>query len=144
MEKDTSGMVKKRLKEGWINAWAAVEVLAVTKEAALSSLEKHVERMKKDGACTIYKVDYKEAKKVENPFKEPKHAYSTVVEVELLAKRFENLLYLVMNYGPSSVEILEPSNIKMETNEAQGILNSISEIIHRFASSRGGGMIIST
>ncbi len=143
MAKDIMETVGKKLKDGWIKAWMGIEVLAVTSEAADSSLGKHVEKMGKEDCCIIYKQEFKESKQVPNPFKKPEHAYSKVVEVELVAKRFEDLMYLVMNYGPSGVEILEPGEIKLGLGEAQGILNSISELIHKFAS-RAGGVIIST
>jgi hypothetical protein len=144
MAKDIMEVVKKKMKDGWIKAWMAVEVLAVTKEAAESSLTKHIERMEKDESGIIYKKGFKEPTKVPNPFKKGEDAYSMVVEIELVARRFENLLFLVLNYAPSGVEILEPGEIKLELGEAQGVLNTISELIHKFAAASRGRVMIST
>ncbi len=144
MAQDMMDTVKKRLKDGWMKAWIAVEVVAITPEAADSSLRKHMEKMAKEEFCIMYKQEYKEAQKIPHPFEKGKDAYSQVVEAELIARRFEDLLFLVLNYAPSSIEILEPSEVKLKLGEAQGVLNSISELIHKFALSRAGGVMIST
>ncbi len=144
MAKDVMETVKKRMKEGWIRAWVAVEVLAVNKEAADSSLRIHMEKMGKEDCCMVYKQEFKETDKVPHPFERGKDAYSKVVEAELIARRFEDLLFIVMNYAPSSIEILEPGEIRLKLGEAQGVLNSISELIHKFATAHAGGVMIST
>lgn len=144
MAKDIMETVKKRMKDGWMKAWIAVEVVAITPEAADSSLRKHMEKIGKEEFCLMYKQEFKEAQKIPHPFEKGKDAYSEVVEAELIARRFEDLLFLVLNYAPSSIEILEPSEIKLKLGEAQGVLNSISELIHKFALSQAGGVMIST
>ncbi len=144
MAKDVMKTVEKRLKDGWLKAWMAVEVLAVTKEAADSSLHKHVERMEEEESSIIYKSEFKMPQKVPHPFKKGEDAYSKVVEVELVSRRFEDLIYMVMKYAPSSIEILEPPEIKMKVGEAQGILNSIAELIHSFAMASSGAITIAT
>jgi len=92
----------------------------------------------------IYKKDFKDARESENPFKKGGKAYSKVVELELVSRRFEDLVYIVMNYAPSSVEILEPACLKMEVGEAQGILNNLAELIHKFAQASRGFVTIDT
>jgi len=144
MAKDLADTVKKKMKEGWIRAWMAVEVLAVTKEAADSSLKKHIDMMSGEKDAIIYRKDFRDTKEAENPFKKGGKAYSKVVELELVSRRFENLVYIVMNYAPSSVEILEPATLKMEVGEAQGILNNLAELIHKFAQASRGCIAIDT
>ncbi len=144
MARDIMETVRKKMKDGWIKAWLAVEVVAVTAEAAEASLRRHIERMDKDAPSIIYKQEYKEPQQVSHPFKKGGHAYSMVVEVELVARRFEDLLFIVLNYAPSSIEILEPGEIKLKLGEAQGMLNTISELIHKFATSHAGRVMIET
>ncbi|MBI4019946.1 MAG: hypothetical protein HY367_01330 [Candidatus Aenigmarchaeota archaeon] len=137
--------VKKRIKDGWIRTWMMIEVLAVTEEAAKTALQKHVEMMDRETARSmIYKKHFKEAQKVEKPIPHIESAYSLVVEIEMVAQDFETLAYLVMNYAPSAVEILEPDTVKMDVGEAQGILNSLAEMVHKFAAAGVGGIIVKT
>lgn len=136
--------VKKKLKEGWIKSSMIIEVLATSETAAKSALEKHIKQMEQEKGIFVYKKDWGDFRKVDKPFRDIEVAYSYIVELELLSRNFERLVYLVMNYGPTNVEILEPHNIKMDMGEAQGILISIADIIHKFAQMGIGGIVIRT
>jgi len=144
MAEDIMETVKKRLKDGWIKARVYIEVLAITKEAAESSLRHHVEEMKKETDSIIYEEKYEDAVKSGTPFPNIKEGYSQVVEIMMIARRFDNLVYLVLNYAPSSVEILEPSKIQVDMGEGQGILNSLAELVHNFAAATRGGVMLRT
>ncbi|NOX71991.1 MAG: hypothetical protein GXO64_04850 [Candidatus Micrarchaeota archaeon] len=135
--------VEKRMKEGWIKTWMMIEVMAISPEAAKSALEGHVEKMKNEEGTLLYKKQYGEVKKVEKPLPNVAEGYSYVVEFEYLVSDYDRLMTIVMNYGPSSVEILEPSEIRMTLDQAQGALNSVSAMMHKFAS-QAGGVIISS
>ena len=139
--------VKKRVKDGWIKSWMMIEVMAASEEAARSALEKHVEAMGKEDKTIINKKDFKDIKKVENPLPrnpEIKEAYSNIAEIEILTQNFDRLVYLVMNYGPSAIEILEPEKLSMDAGEAQGILTSIGMLLHKFAAVGVGGVVVKT
>jgi hypothetical protein len=142
MDRKTEGLIKKRLKDGWIRSSMMIEVLAATKEAAESSLKKHIESLEKEKIAFVYKKDFKDVRESSHPYDRSKKAYSNLVEVELLTPKFESLLVIVMNYGPSSVEILEPETIELNIGEAQGILNSVSEVLHTFAARGVGGVLV--
>jgi len=141
---DIKEQVEKKLKEGWIKSWMMIEVMAISEEATKSALEKHIQKMKKEDKTLIYKTEFSKIKNVKNPFPNIPEAYSQVVELELLTANYEKLVTLVINYGPSAVEILEPETLKMYMGEAQGILNALAALIHRFAATGAGGIMIST
>jgi hypothetical protein len=69
-------------------------------------------------------------------------AYSYIVELELVSKNFESLLFLVLNYAPSSVEIIEPKKLSLDIGEAQTVLVTAAELVHRFAAMNIGGVHI--
>lgn len=135
---------KRRVKNGWIRVGMMIEALAISKETAESALKKHMEKMGKEKDIIIYKKDFRGAKEVDTPLPHIEKGYSQVVDVELAAENFDKLVYLVMNYGPSAIEILEPKNIVMDLGEAQGVLNSLASMIHTFAAMGAGGMLVST
>ena len=134
--------VKKKTKDGWIKSWMMIEVLAVNEETAKKSLENHVNELSRDGKTLVFTKDFKEVKKVENVRPNIPIAYSTVVELELVTETFEKLVYLVMNYAPSATEILEPEKLNLEMGELQGIVNSVADVIHKFAAIGLGGIVI--
>ena len=136
---------KKINKDGWIRATMMVEILAVTEEAAKHALEKHVEGLSKEKQVMLYKKDFSELTKLQNPLpRNPniKEAFSQVVDLECAVQRYEDLIQIVMHYGPSSMEILEPGKIKLELGEAQGIMNSLADMIHKFVAAGVGGVVI--
>ena len=141
---ETQEMVKKKLKDGWIHSSLIIEVLAATAEAAKSALEKHVGKMDKDKRIIVTKKDFKEIREVEKPLPEIEKAYSYLVHVEFLADKFETLVYVAMTFGPTSMEILNPDSIKLDLAQAHAILNTVADMIHRFAQMKGGGILINT
>ena len=142
MDKMNKEKVKKRLKEGWIRSWMMVEVLATTKSTAEKALEVHIDKIAKENKTEIVQTEFHETKEVEKPLPNVEKGYSCVVEIEMLTENYDKLVYLVMNYGPSAVEILEPKELRIGAGEAQGILNSVSEMIHKFAAAGIGGLVI--
>jgi hypothetical protein len=138
MAEKIENAVKKRLKEGWIKSWVMIEALAVSEDTAKSAIEKLVEKMEGEKNVMVFDKDLKGIKKVEDVNPKIPQAFSQVIEFHMLTPNYDKLVYMIMNYGPSAVEILEPKEIRMDQGEAQGILNSISTMIHRFAAARGG------
>ena len=134
--------IDKKLKEGWIKSWMMIEVLAATAEAAKSALEKHIGKLEKEKKTAVLKKEFHKTERIENPFPNVPEGYSYVAELEVLTEKFEVLVNLVMNYAPSSIEIMTPQNIKMGMGEAQGILNSLSALLHKFAAHGMGGVVI--
>jgi hypothetical protein len=140
MEKE----IEKKIKDGWLQARFAIEVLAGTKEAAKSALEKHVQAMEKEKNTIIYRKSFGDIKKILNPLPNIAEGWSNIVDVELVAKNFETLVYLVVTYGPSAIELLGPKKIAIDLGEGQAILNSLSELIHKYAAAGIGGIVIKT
>ena len=144
MDKKEERLMESRMKDGWIKSTMIIEVLAINKEAAKSALEKHVDKMGNEEHSMIIEKKFSEATEVENPTPRIEKAYSVIVDVDVISRDFDNLVRLVVAYAPSSIEILEPEDIKMDMGEAQGILNSVSELIHRFAQAGLGGVMVGT
>jgi len=143
-DKKIGEQVSKKMKEGWIRTAMMVEAMAISKDAVENALKKHVEKLEKEKCLLVYRKDFQDTSEVEKPLPNIPKGFSQVVELEAVAENFDRLVYIVLNYAPSSIEILEPESMKVGIGEAQGILNTIATIIHRFAASGGGGMIVST
>jgi hypothetical protein len=149
MEKDAVNKKKeeeavKRVKQGWIRVGMMIEALAISKETAESAIAKHVEKMERENGIMIYKKDFRGSQEVKRPLPNIEKGYSQVIDLEMVAENFDRLVYMVMNYGPSAIEIIEPKNIVIDFGEAQGILNSLASLIHTYAAMGVGGMVVST
>lgn len=65
------------------------------------------------------------------PEKVGESIYSVFVEIEFSAKNFEGVLGYILDFGPSSIEILEPDEIRISSAELQGILNDLISNIQK-------------
>ncbi len=136
--------IQKKIKEGWIRSWMMIEVLAITEKAAKDAMEKHIKKMKMEKKTIVYGRKNHSIEKIKNPRPDIPEAYSYVVELEVITETFEQLVVIAMTYGPSAVEILEPQKIEISIGEAQSIINSVAEMIHKFVQAGIGGIVIST
>ncbi|MGC9200407.1 MAG: hypothetical protein ACP5F8_00365 [Candidatus Aenigmatarchaeota archaeon] len=134
--------VREKIQKGWILSKAWFDVLAVSKEAAEESLKKHIEKLKKLENCIVVKEDYKETLEVEKPLPNVEKGFSKAVEIEILTKDIETLLYVTIFFAPSAIEVLEPESLKISSGSIQTIMNTVADLIHRFAAQGIGGVVI--
>lgn len=134
--------VEKKVNDGWIHARMIIEVLAISKEAAESALEKHVQGLRQEKRTRIIKEQFHDSVKVQNPNPNLSEGWSQIVEIEYIAQDFDELVYVVMNYAPSSIELIAPSELNISIGEAQGFLTSLAGMIHKFASMGIGGVVV--
>ncbi|MFH1056944.1 MAG: hypothetical protein V1717_04080 [Candidatus Micrarchaeota archaeon] len=59
--------------------------------------------------------------------------FSSNAEVKLLTDSFSTLLRMALRYGPVGVEIIQPTELKLNTQEMQDLLLSASEISKQYA-----------
>ena len=134
--------IKEMVRKGWIHSKMWFDVLAVTKEAAEESLKNHIENIKKIENCIIIMEDFKESIEVEKPLPNVEKAYSKAAEIEVLTKDVETLLRITVFFAPSAVEVLEPESLKVNAGTIQTVMNTVADLLHRFASQGLGGVVI--
>lgn len=136
--------VREKLRNGWIKSRIYLEVMATDKKLTEDSLKDHIKRMKDVKDAAILNEKYEETQEIKDPPREIKQAFSQVAQLELLAKDVDVLLYIVILYAPSAIEILEPADLKVGIEQVQTIMNSVADLVHRFAASGMGGVVIAT
>jgi predicted nuclease with TOPRIM domain len=57
--------------------------------------------------------------------------FTSFIEVELLLKNTIELFKFALNFTPSSIEIIEPTNIKIKNTEMQDFINEVVTIINQ-------------
>ncbi|NOR85194.1 hypothetical protein GQ473_03685 [archaeon] len=138
---------KELLEKGWIKSWMVFEVQASTKELAQSSLKKHIDLILSDEK-RVYLVEknFVPIEKIDAPDHLKEQGlpilFSQVAEIIIIAKEFETLVNIVLNYAPSVVEIIAPDKITLSMSDAQGALASVSDMMHKYAQAGLGGMLI--
>jgi len=61
--------------------------------------------------------------------------FSSASKVRVLASSFQSLVKICGLYGPMGIEVLKPNELKLELNDAQNVLFTISEMSHGFTTS---------
>lgn len=135
--------VRDRIEKGWIKSRMWFEVLAVEKKLTEDTLKAHIEKVRKNDDTILLNERFEETKRVENPMKNVAEAFSQAVETELLTKNIETLLSVVVFFGPSAVEVIEPAKLTIGLESVQVIMNSVADLIHRYAALGTGGVVIS-
>jgi len=138
----TKEEANEKVEGGWIKTWMMFEVLAVNEKTTRDSLEGLMNRLEDDKRVSVYKKEFGNMKKVEKPVKNVDFGFSLTCEVEMISKKLDNLVQIIIEYGPSAIEILEPSKLEINAGEAQAILNSISQVMHQFAAAGVGGIVL--
>lgn len=126
-----------------IETWMVFEVLAKKEDAAVDSLKQHVQKIRDEEGVNVTSAEFEEVEEVENPHPSIDVGYSQIVEVEAEADDFPTLIQIVMNFGPTMIEVKGPDEITLDLAETQESLNLVAEMMQKFLQSGAGGMMIS-
>lgn len=137
----TKEQIAEKLKNGWLQAGMMFEVLAITEEAAKGALQSHIGKLEKSG-IEMTKKEFLPMERVEKPMQNIETGFSQVCNTEFMVKNFDALVQIVLEFGPTTAEILKPEKYQLGVNEAQNILNLMAEMMHRFAAAGFGGIVI--
>ncbi len=106
--------------EETIKARCILEVLARPKEAAVDALKKIIQNLEENGKkLEVSNEEYSEPKAMENDF------FSAYVKFDISGD-LDSIFNFVLDYAPSSIEILEPEKVTMEMVDLQTMLNDLS------------------
>lgn len=122
--------VERQLREGSILARIFIEVQGNDRDACQKALERTIfDSLSMENSVKILNVKFYELKRDEET-----KFFSGVVEVKLLFRDFRWFISVVMRYGPSAMEIIEPHSVKLNLEEMQSILADVSELSQTLSS----------
>ncbi|MBI2578645.1 MAG: hypothetical protein HYW26_02965 [Candidatus Aenigmarchaeota archaeon] len=134
--------IDKKKRDGWYDVVFLIEALGAKEEILTKTLKEHVEKLSKTPDTIIYETNYSDVQQVEKPIEGLETGYSQFVEVKFVTKTLFLLLNAVILYGPSAVEILGPERKEIRIDEVQNIVNILAGVLHQFAASGMGGIVI--
>jgi len=121
-QKDVEKLMEEAIKVGAVKAVLYFDAQGTDKEALQNTLIDLVSRLTKEKGvlyCTGEIAGAVEANE--------KGVYSTYGEVNILTKTFADLHNIALTYGPISIEIIEPREVKLGLEEAQTVLLDASQ-----------------
>jgi hypothetical protein len=106
-----------------IKAVAIVEILGAPKEHVVETMNSYVEKMKKEKDLIISNVSISDV--------EPKEKlFSTFAEIELFAKAPPRIVDFCFDYMTSSIELLEPLDVKFTSHQFSNFFNDLQARLH--------------
>ncbi|MFH0831620.1 MAG: hypothetical protein V1886_02020 [archaeon] len=113
-----------------LTAVLVIEMLGRPVEHLASAMEQLVERLGNESQCQI------EKKKIFEPKESGKASgmFFSFAEVEIKVSELSRLAEICFSYMPSSVEIINPYEIKLTLNEANAVLNLLVARLHNYDS----------
>jgi hypothetical protein len=115
--------VEEKLAMGWLRCNMIIEVVGKPKEHVEESLKLILKKLNEEKNVSV--IDGK----VHKP-KEQGSFFCSFVELELLVKNMAVFTTLCFDYMPSSVEIVEPPDLKVKCNDISDFVNDMLAKLH--------------
>jgi len=103
-----------------------IEIAGKPPEYIKEVLEKAIEQLEKEEGSKVINKNFHEPQ-----LDAEKSLYSAFVEVELKVNSLPTLVCLILEYLPSSIEIIKPSEMHMQISEVNGLVNDIAAKMHK-------------
>ncbi len=116
------------MTEQKVRAIMIVEIAGRPPEHIKEALKAHVGVMKSMKGVNYISETFSDAKLVDKE----KDIYSSFVEVEVEVESFLKLTELMFDFLPASIEVLEPDNLKFNSQEATNFLSDLSGRLHKY------------
>ena len=111
-------------RDAWpMKAVAIIEILGSPKEYVAQTMNAYIEKLRNE----------KELKVMHESVSEPEQKdklFSVFAEIELLAKTPSSIVDFCFEYMPSSIEILEPTEVKFDAHRFSNFFNDLQARLH--------------
>ena len=115
--------IEELIKEGGILARLYIEVQGNDREISKEALNTTVfERLSNEPNVSLLEVKLYDLKKEDDK----DEFYTGVVEIKLIAHDFRWLVNTVMRYGPTAIEIIEPEEVHLSSDQMHSIVADVS------------------
>ncbi len=126
-----------------VKLWMVFEALAPDREGLEESMDDHLEKLESEKGVEVVESEMDEVSKVQDPHPSLEEGFSQVCEVRTEIDSFSKAVELVINYGPTYVQLEGPDNYDMGLAEGQETLQNVANTMHQYAQMGAGGILIS-
>jgi hypothetical protein len=123
----------RKMDEGGVLGTLYIGVQGNDKETAQTALENTLfKKLAEEDNISILEVNVYDILKGKGK-KKGEHIFSGVAEVKLVADDFRWFVNTIMRYGPSAVEITEPSELKLNIEQMHSLVADVSDFVHLYS-----------
>ncbi len=124
-EKDIQTNIKEKLTRGWIQVNFIFEVIGKPADYVEESLKNLLDVLEKEKNAIVIKREQRPSEVYEETL------FSTFAEVTILIENLRRFMNIVFDYMPSSIEIVEPQEIKVKYADLNLVMNELANNLHR-------------
>ena len=106
--------------------YAIFEGIAEDKTALEKAQAEIVEKFKADPRIEVLDLNIEEI--IEN-----EGVFTSMFEAEVMTRTFHDLVYMILTYGPTSIELIDPPRFEVKASEGQAILMDVAEAVHSYS-----------
>jgi len=121
--------IKKKVEQGYIRADLIFEIIGNPVEHVESTIKGYIEHIGTDPGIEIINKNFAKTE----PTEDDPRLFSSICDVDLLAKGLQKLHWLCLNFMPASVEITEPAKITFEPRILTTSINDLLAKLHEIA-----------
>jgi hypothetical protein len=114
------------MKEQKFTARIILELLGSPEEHINQTLKDVVNKVKEEKEIKVVKAKLFDAEQQENKL------WSAFAEIELESKDMKRILDLCFDYMPSTIEILEPAGMEMDSEDIASLFNDLLAKLHKY------------
>jgi cell shape-determining protein MreC len=114
------------MKEQEITARIILEIIGSPKEYIEGQLQEAIKKLENEDKINLLNAKTFESEELENKF------WSSFVEIEFKAPNIKNVLDVCFDYTPTTLEILEPAGIELDTEYLAAMFNDLLSKMHQF------------
>ncbi|MGM5483827.1 MAG: hypothetical protein ACQER9_02825 [Nanobdellota archaeon] len=118
--------VEELLEKKYFQARTIVEIMGKPEEHVKETMDAFILKASKDPRFTFSDYSIESPQKLEDS----ESLYSSFAEIEFLTKDSLTLMNFVMDYMPTSIEVIEPSNINVQASYMSNLLTELAGRIH--------------
>jgi len=120
--------VSEKLEQGYIQSKVVIEIVGKPKEHVEEAIKKYLDLISKKEDIDILEKEIVPAKELEN---DDQGLFAIFAELEILTKDITVLMGFCFDYMPSSIEIIEPKEMKLKERDLTGIMNDLQGKLHK-------------
>lgn len=119
--------IREKVSQGHVRAILLLEILGRPKDYLSKALKVVTARLDKDKEIHVLSKKHHRPKQVKE-----EQVFAAFAEVEVLSPTLLKLMEICFDYMPSSIEIVEPAELKMNLQQSNSIINDLASRLHKY------------
>lgn len=125
-----------------LEVWLVFEAVSPEEDSVEAAMNDLLGNLKDEDGVEIVSEEKDEIKQMENPHPNLDEGFSQVVELNVECDTLTDAVKIVINYGPTYVQIEGPEHFDLDLKDAQNSLQEVANTMQQYAQMGVGGVLV--